>query len=358
MISFRRTLRRALSATADAIAKRAYRRLKLARDLTQYCRESLTLRQPIVTVAARQSRYDERHFIAIRRRGNRIKVVCAEVMILQHSIELRDRLCAALALIGDAPLASLHVTAEISDGEVSGPGLLSLCSRDSRAILIPDHLFVLSRGYEECRQLARANRAEWGARSDRIVWRGSTTGGGIIAKDDLSFDDTDLIPRVRLCLLLRGTADTDVKISAVVQSNDADRDGDRLAKAGILGPYMSPIAWHSCKFAIDIDGNSNAWSNLFIRLIMGCCVLKVASPTGYRQWYYDDLKPWSHYVPVTADLSDLQDRIAWCRANLDECRRIAAAGQEFAMVRSYEAEIASGIRRLCEACDNGTLRTD
>jgi hypothetical protein len=111
------------------------------------------------------------------------------------------------------------------------------------------------------------------------------------------------------------------------------------------------------KFAIDIDGNSNAWSNLFTRLVMGCCILKVASPSSYRQWYYSDLQPWTHYVPVKADLSDIVGQIAWCRSNLDECERIAARGQEFAMARTCETETAAGVARLCEAAGRGTLRT-
>jgi hypothetical protein len=48
----------------------------------------------------------------------------------------------------------------------------------------------------------------------------------------------------------------------------------------------------------------------------------------------------------------------WCRSNLEECRRIAASGQAFAMARDYETEIASGIRRVCEALKCGTLRAD
>jgi hypothetical protein len=358
MMSLHRTLRRVLSATATLIAAPLYRRLRLGRWLTQYCRKGLGVRRSVVTVAARQGKRAERHIVAISRSGNSIGVSCVESMILEKPEELRARLCAVLALVACAPLEELHLVAEISDGESSGPGLISFCSRDPRAILIPDHLFVCSRGYEEYRRLAHGNRTAWNQRGDRIVWRGSTTGAGTIAKDRLLVDDPELLPRVRLCLELRGAGDTDVKISGVAQSSNAALDKDRLASAGILGEPISPIAWHTFKFAIDIDGNSNAWSNLFTRLLMGCCVLKVASPSGYRQWYYGDIEPWKHYVPVKADLSDLRSQIMWCRSNLEECRRIAASGQAFAMARDYETEIASGIRRVCEALKSGTLCAD
>ena len=351
-------LKRALSTTADLIAPRAYRRSSLARRLTQFCAKSAKLQRPVVAVAVRQGGNAERNLVTIVRSGGRISISCLESAILDYQNEVYFRLGAVLALLANTPLKEFRAIADISDGEDSAPGLLSFCSRDPSAILIPDHLFVWSRGYEQYRQLADANRTEWGARSDRVVWRGSTTGSGKISSESLSTDDPDLLLRVRLCLRLKETPGCDVKISAITQSSDLTQDKQRLAGAGILGEFISPLAWHTFKFAIDIDGNSNAWSNFFTRLIMGCCVLKIASPLGFRQWYYSDLKAWTHYVPVKADLSDLQEQIVWCRQNHDECRRIAASGQAFAMERSYATEINSGIGRLSKALKDGGLRAN
>jgi len=84
---------------------------------------------------------------------------------------------------------------------------------------------------------------------------------------------------------------------------------------------------------------------------------QVESPRGFRQWYYDDLEPWVHYVPVKGDLSDLRDKIGWSAANGDECEKIAARGRAFALERDYDFEIAAAIRRLCEAEAEGRLRT-
>ena len=350
--------RRAASATADLIAPRAYRRLRLVRRLTQFCRKNSELHKPAVSVAARQGAQAERHLVTIERKGSRIDVSCLELMIVEHQNELYSRIAGVLALVANAPLNGLRAVADISDGEDSAPGLLSFCSRDPRAILIPDHHFVGSRGYEDYRELANASRMKWRERGDRIVWRGSTTGAGKISTDNLSADDPDLLSRVRLCLRLKGIPGCDVKISGIGQSSNPTQDKQRLARAGILGEYISPLAWHTFKFAIDIDGNSNAWSNFFTRLIMGCCVLKVASPLGFRQWYYSDLEAWTHYVPVRPDLSDLKDQIVWCRKNSDECCRIAANGQAFAIARTYDVEIDAGVRRLSKAFKEGTLRAN
>jgi hypothetical protein len=159
-------------------------------------------------------------------------------------------------------------------------------------------------------------------------------------------DPATLIPRVAMCLKLCGVPGVDAKIAGVAQAADPDVARRRLARAGILGERIEPIAWLGSRYAIDIDGNSNAWSNLFTRLLLGNCVIKVASPAGYRQWYYDRLEPYRHYVPVRADMSDLIERIAWCRANPDACIEIARAGRSLALSLTVEGETRAAVARL------------
>lgn len=40
-------------------------------------------------------------------------------------------------------------------------------------------------------------------------------------------------------------------------------------------------------------------------------------------WYFPLLQPNVDHVPVKADLSDLQEKIEWCRAHDEECEKIA-----------------------------------
>jgi len=349
-------LRDGLSAIADRVAPRTRCRLSIGRRLTDYCAGRLSLPQLTIRVAERADSGAGRHVVAIARDRDRITISCHEWMLSDKPNELFHRLVGLLTIVTRVPLIDFQMIADLSDGEDGGPGMVGLCSRDPTAILIPDHGFIRTRGQENHRRVARANATDWMKRSDQIVWRGATTGRGAISKPDLSAHDTELLLRIRLCLALKDIPGTDAKLSGVAQSRDQAVDVHRLSQAGILGEYISPIAWNGRKFAIDIDGNANAFSNLLTRLIMGCCVLKVASPLGYRQWYYDALEPWTHYVPVSPDLSDLRDRIAWCREHLAECERIAARGQAFAMARDYDSEVAAAARRLCTAYETGALR--
>jgi hypothetical protein len=95
------------------------------------------------------------HIVEMGRKGNRIRVACPEWMIVESPTDCFRRLCGVLAIVAAAPL-ELHLVAEISDGEDGGPGLINFCSRDPASILIPDHIFIRSRGYEVDRRLARA----------------------------------------------------------------------------------------------------------------------------------------------------------------------------------------------------------
>jgi hypothetical protein len=112
---------------------------------------------------------------------------------------------------------------------------------------------------------------------------------------------------------------------------------------------MRPLTeWARRRFAIDVDGNTNAWSNLFQRLLLGCCVIKIGSEGNFRQWYYGDLVPWRHFVPVKPDMSDLAGKIAWCRDHPIECEAIAASGQALAMEMGLEREMAKAAAMLNE----------
>jgi len=41
-------------------------------------------------------------------------------------------------------------------------------------------------------------------------------------------------------------------------------------------------------------------------------------------WYFPLLEEWVDHVPVEADLSDLEEKIRWCRENDEKCREIAS----------------------------------
>ncbi|WP_341987543.1 glycosyl transferase family 90 [Azorhizobium sp. AG788] len=225
------------------------------------------------------------------------------------------------------------VEASIADYS-SQPGVLTFCSNHPDAVLVPDRAFMTPRVYEPYR--LAGTQVPWLDREDVVQWRGSPSGQGEMINTWMEASNPMLRQRVRMCLALRNMPGVDVAFA-----ERAD-----LAPYGISGVRIPPLAWAKVRYAIDIDGFSAAWMNFFSRLLLGCCVIKVTSPYGFRQWFYDALVPWIHYVPVKADLSDLADKIAWCRANPDACRQIAEEGQRFALARTPETETPLTLARI------------
>ena len=87
------------------------------------------------------------------------------------------------------------------------------------------------------------------------------------------------------------------------------------------------------KYILDIDGYTNTWDANVWKLYSGSIVLKVKST--WKQWYYDELKEWVHYVPVENDLSNLNEMIEWCDNNENKCLEIIKNAREFVIKYFY-----------------------
>ena len=90
---------------------------------------------------------------------------------------------------------------------------------------------------------------------------------------------------------------------------------------------MSPQEQNSYKYIINIDGHVSAF-RLSLELEYGWCILLVESK--YKLWFSDYLKPYEHYIPIKTDLSDLIEKIKWCKENDEKCKKIAENAMLFA----------------------------
>lgn len=304
-----------------------------------------------VPVRHRAAPSAERPIVTIERRGGRVAALTGD-----HGwFASRDgfstavrRLGVFLDLLSDPRLPDGAWRAELGDA-ASQPGpLLAFCSNRPETILVPDRGFFTSGGYAAERRRARV-APPFADRDATIVWRGSPSGQGAESTPDMRIDDPALRQRVRMCLTLRhlpreGVGAVDVRL--VTGRNMGPASLERFAATGIAGERLPQASWCRRRFAIDVDGNANAFSNLFVRLLYGCCVIKIDSPHAFRQWYYDRLRPWEHYVPVAADLSDLAAAIEWCRCHPDESAEIAAAGRALAEGMTVASEREWAVRAI------------
>ena len=193
-----------------------------------------------------------------------------------------------------------------------------------------------SNRYSRFRAEFHNNNIPWGGRIPVAIWRGATTGQPM----DPTLGWRSL-PRIRLCEIARANPTTiDAGITKVGQINDPSAN-DWLQSRDLMREFVPAGEFQRYRYQIDIDGNTNSWPGLFIKLLSGSPVLKVASPGGYRQWVlYDRLVPWINYIPVDTDMGDLAGKIEWLRAHDEIARRIGESGRELADMLSDEQEIS------------------
>ncbi|KAJ7651143.1 glycosyltransferase family 90 protein [Roridomyces roridus] len=208
--------------------------------------------------------------------------------------------------------------------------------------------------------MPRTNDPEWHEKIDeRLVWRGSTTGTGLV----LSASPSIKFRKAHRVRLVQFANDVEGFVSILPPVNTrADRVGYPMdVRKARLTPGIMDIAFagtvdSSCKsemcmlmgglaftrrqttreagnykYVVDIDGNG--WSGRFKRLLVSNSL--VFKTTLYPEWYSGRIVPWIHYVPVQLDLSDLHDTLLFFRgiglnavgAHDELAREIARAGR-------------------------------
>ena len=179
--------------------------------------------------------------------------------------------------------------------------------------LLPDAEFVSTSGYSVLRSEIEDSDCPWDEKLPKLYWRGSKHGFPY-----RQYDPKQL--RSQRELLLDWSA---------LHNDVCDAS---------LSKHSSKAEQLRYKFLLDIDGEVNAWSGYFWKLLSNSVVFKVNS--HYEQWYYHRLKPWTQYIPVAADLSDLKEKVNWALENDEACCKIAQAGRQFALQMTFENELA------------------
>ena len=251
------------------------------------------------------------------------------VLRLEHIV---NRLLDTLPLLHQAACApDVHGSCIVNVGDRGRHPGLCYCDYRPEFPLVPDCIFLGQRGYADLRAQFSAAPVDWRDRRPVVFWRGSTTGARTGAISDL--------PRIRLCLKAKALgARADMGVSALVQLG-SEEERQEVEALDVIKGHLPASHFDQFKYHLDIDGNSNSWPGLLMKLHSGSPVLKVASPLGYRQWYYDRLAPWVNYVPVASDLSDLEERLSVLEMDDDLAQSIGLEGQRLARDLTLEREI-------------------
>ena len=161
---------------------------------------------------------------------------------------------------------------------------------------------------------------KWEEKKNIAFFRGTATGCGVTPETN---------QRIKLAKLSYELNDKNTLDAGLVSWNYRDKLWNKTMtiinpkKLGFpLVNKVSPQEQQYYKYLIHIDGHVSAY-RLTRELYSGNIILLVKSNNNYRLWITPLLKEWVHYIPVKQDLSDLLDKIKWCKNNDEKCKIIS-----------------------------------
>jgi len=182
-------------------------------------------------------------------------------------------------------------------------------------------------------------RCDWSCKKNVVFWRGSPTGP---APSEAEILADYWVNAPRFCLVKLSKQHPDQLDAGFITKFCENKaipswpyttigivNGHLLASKFELVEAVHPKNHLVFKYLIDIDGNSCCYSRTYWILLSNSLMLKQV--TDNRQWFYNGIQPYVHYVPIQENLSDLFEKIEWCKSNDLLARKIAENGTEFAL---------------------------
>lgn len=203
---------------------------------------------------------------------------------------------------------------------------------DNQTLLMPDAMFLEMRAYEDTMNEIREHEKlwPWEKKRKKIFWRGANSGPGMRG------DNWRASPRIKLAELSKQINNPDILdawIGKAVDYGDEEIT-NRVVKAGYVKDFVPLKHFFENRYLVYIEGEHCTWPMHFYTLSSGCAVLKVESVN--EQWYYNQLRPWTHYIPVEPSLRDMKEVIEWVFAHDQDCRQIAKNATAFMKTLEFE----------------------
>ena len=216
-------------------------------------------------------------------------------------------------------------------------------SRGKNNFAVIDPIMIRTNFYQAKMESLKVKKVEYKNKEDLCYWRGALTGITSLKINEIKNKDLyikkildpNTLGRMKLCFLNNKIKGCNFKLTRAGQWLWSSEIIERLKEINFYSDE-EPFEWnYKFKYLIDIDGNSNSWPGLFMKLCSGSCILKVDSEYNFYQWFYKFLKPWVHFVPIKSDLSDLEEKLIYLRSNDDIGKKIALNSEEFFSNKSY-----------------------
>jgi len=183
-----------------------------------------------------------------------------------------------------------------------------------------------------------ARHPPWEDRQAKLFWRGSLS-----IPDKTPFSLLESTPRMRLMRLGRERPDLfDVRITGVDESSIeffTKEQKPQVFNMVDVGERVDSVSMYPrFKFVLNVGAVLSSWR---LPELLASGALLFLQDNSDMELLHAQLQPWTHYVPIRNDLSDLVAKIDYFSDHDAEARSIARAG--FAFFRSN----ATRARMLC-----------
>lgn len=200
--------------------------------------------------------------------------------------------------------------------------------KDDRIVMIPDFCFLNwkesgTADYEQCCNSMLESSKE-PPQHDTLFWIGNTRTHPT---------------RKTLCEL----SEVDPRIEAY------GMDWQYKDGRAVPSKYISLQDHTNYKYLIDVQGRG--YSGRTKTLMFSGRPLFIAD-RKWKEFWYQDLVPFEHYIPVKEDLSDLIERLDWAEANPEEVQKIAENAQSFAREKLTRKAALSYLTETIVRCAN------
>jgi hypothetical protein len=186
---------------------------------------------------------------------------------------------------------------------------------DHNTLLLPDYFYISSKGgaYKDLLKEIDDGYVQYNDKINKCIYRGSLNNGSVTNFMDTSDKDN------------MNQREYFKKLYNDKQFKNMEWEDNKLSLAEQI----------KYKYILDIDGWASTYNATVWKLYSGSVLLKVKSI--WKQWYYDELKEYVHYVPVKNDFSNLNEQIQWCIDNNDKCEQITKNAKQF-VINKLNAE--------------------
>lgn len=162
---------------------------------------------------------------------------------------------------------------------------------------------------------------KWEDKIEKAIFRGAASGCGITVSNNMRLKAVELSKQYP-DIVDAGLTSFNRRIKKI-RNGKIDSINVNLLERKEFMNYNEKLKY---KYILNIDGHITAF-RLGHELQMNSVILLVES--HYYIWFMPELKPFVHYVPVNCDLSDLLEKIQWCKDNDEKCKQIVENANAF-----------------------------